>query len=220
MSEWPFLHEAGRAQPQLSLIVMDPLQELACSLTQKEQRGPRAMPRAGRSMVRLIRSSGSDAVESSDHCFRQVSQTAGGLPLDSGQIFKKIPPLFMLLDELFIFCSLSYPTWHCVQSAPCNLYEESWDAHLKIRITQGVVVNMMIGDSVFQLHIITNDSGLCISECGRITQQQRGDMLLLITSTFTYEYDFLLMFCKFTVSYLHSLWIVINGLILLHTPGI
>lgn len=113
MYKWPFLHEAGHAWPRLSLIVMDPSQELACSLTQKNEEAPgrcctqeQPWKMAGdHRVVRLICSSGGDTEDSGDHCPDQtVSQTAGGPLLDSGQSIKI--PLFILLSELFIRCSL------------------------------------------------------------------------------------------------------------------
>jgi len=92
---------------------MDPLQEPACSLTQKNEEAPgqfRAqeqhykMARDGR-VVRLICSSGSDTEESSDHWPDETSLSDSGRAAIGFRANTKTP-LFILLDELFIFCSL------------------------------------------------------------------------------------------------------------------
>lgn len=113
MQKWPFLHEAGHAWPRLSLIVMDPFQELACSLTQKNEGAlgrycaqEQHYKMAGDDrVVRLICSSGSDTEDSSDHCPDQTSLTDSGRATIGFRANTKIP-LFILLNELFIFCSL------------------------------------------------------------------------------------------------------------------
>lgn len=113
MYMWPFLHEAGHAWPRLSLIVMDPLQELACSLTQENEEAPgrccaqeQLCRMAGDDrVVRLICSSGGDTEDSGDHCPDQTSLTDSGRAAIGFRANIKIP-LFILLSELFISCSL------------------------------------------------------------------------------------------------------------------
>lgn len=92
---------------------MDPFQELACSLTQKnaEALGPNCiqqqhykMARDGR-VVRLICSSGSDTEESGDQCPDQTSLTDSRRAAVGFRANTKVT-LFIILDVLFIFCSL------------------------------------------------------------------------------------------------------------------
>lgn len=92
---------------------MDPFQELACSLTQKNEEAPGRcfaqeqhykMAGDGR-VVRLICSSGGDVEDSGDHCPDQTSLTDSGRAAIGFRANTKIP-LFILLDELFIFGSL------------------------------------------------------------------------------------------------------------------
>ena len=103
----------GSARPRLSLIVMDPFQKLACSLTQKNEEalGPNRvqeqhykMARDGR-VVRLICSSGSDTEKSVDQCPDQTSLTDSRRAAVGFRANTKIP-LFIILDVLFISCSL------------------------------------------------------------------------------------------------------------------
>lgn len=76
---------------------------------------------------------------------------------------------------------------------------------------------MMIGDSVTEPHIIANDSGLCVYSCVQLhNPAQIGIVLPWITTTVIHITDTRLIL---TVFCLHSLWIVINGVIMEHIPG-
>lgn len=102
--------------PCLALAVTDgygSFQELPCSLTQKNEEAPgrcRAQAQLYKTagddrVVRLICSSGEDTEDSGDHCPDQTSLSDSGRAAIGFGANIKIP-LFILLSELFIFCSL------------------------------------------------------------------------------------------------------------------
>lgn len=59
---------------------------------------------------------------------RHISQTAGGPPLDSGHMRKKIL-LFILLDELFIFAHYNIQA-DIVSSRPCVTSVRNHGTHI------------------------------------------------------------------------------------------
>lgn len=80
---------------------------------------------------------------------------------------------------------------------------------------------MMIGDSASEPNIIGKDSSLCVYICMQLhNTAQSVDVLLWITTSIAHRYETSTdLNCSALVFYLHWLCIVINELIMQHTPG-
>lgn len=126
--------------------------------------------------LRLICSSGGDTEDSFDHCPDQTSLADRGRAAIGFRANTKIP-LFILLDDFFPHYNIQPDI---MSSRPCvTSCEESWDTHLKIRITESAVIIVMIGDSASEPNIIANDSGLGVYICMQMHNPAQSGYVLL-----------------------------------------